>query len=315
MLITGAVPNPSGVLQINMAPDGILRRRRRLELAAAQRAAPSSKIIDLVLNLSEAVTVTGGVPTLTLANGGTAVYSGGSGSSGLIFSYTLPAGQTVSSLTVKAVQLLNGAIIADNGGISANLSGALTNLVEIIAESGRGPTSRSPTDIIAPSTSDPLTPANPTGSAGFALPGSSAPTNTVSVPGIAFANPLFSLVAPGATAPGLIGDGGFVQQSIASGLQATLGHLPNSNQGGDMLAATNNNNHVGVALLVNCMASSLSRQPMAIAARWVADGIAFRQPITVGHSSAWLSERGDRCDQGRNRGCGVLGSDRKTGSG
>ena len=238
-------------------------------------ASASAKIITLTLDLSEAVTVTGGVPTLLLANGGTAVYSGGSGSSDLTFSYTLGTGQAASSLAVTAVQL-NGANIVDNAGVSANLSGALTNPVEIIAESGRGPTATLPTDIIAPSTPDSLTAADLPGSAGFVLPGGSASTNTVPVPGIAFANPIFSLVAPGATNPGLMGEGGFVQQSVASASQATLGHLPNSNQGGDMLAATNGNNHVGVALGINYMASSFAAAAIGnSSAMAVADGSHF----------------------------------------
>ena len=52
--------------------------------------------MTLTLNMSEAVTVTGGTPTLTLNDGGTATYTGGSGTNALTFSYTVGAGQNTS---------------------------------------------------------------------------------------------------------------------------------------------------------------------------------------------------------------------------
>ena len=48
----------------------------------------AGKVLTLTLNLSEAVNVTG-TPTLTLNDGGTATYIGGSGTSALTFSYTV----------------------------------------------------------------------------------------------------------------------------------------------------------------------------------------------------------------------------------
>ena len=62
--------------------------------------------------MSEAVTVntTGGTPTLTLNDGGTATYTGGSGTSALTFSYTVLAGQNTADLMVSAANL-NGATI------------------------------------------------------------------------------------------------------------------------------------------------------------------------------------------------------------
>ena len=72
--------------------------------------------------MSENVTVNtaGGTPTLTLNDGGTATYTGGSGTSALTFSYTVGAGQNTSGLAATAVNL-NGATIT-NGGNTANLS-------------------------------------------------------------------------------------------------------------------------------------------------------------------------------------------------
>ena len=83
--------------------------------------------MTLTLNLSEAVTVAGGTPTLTLNDGGTATYSGGSGTNALTFSYTVAAGQNTSDLAVTAVNL-NAATITDGAGNAANLS--LTGLTQ-----------------------------------------------------------------------------------------------------------------------------------------------------------------------------------------
>ena len=83
-------------------------------------------MVTLTVNLSEAVTVAGGTPTLTLNDGGTATYTGGSGSNALTFSYTVGAGQNTGDLTVTSFNL-NGATLQDAAGNSANLAGAVTN--------------------------------------------------------------------------------------------------------------------------------------------------------------------------------------------
>ena len=67
------------------------------------------------------MTVAGGTPTLTLNDGGTATYTGGSGTSALTFSYTVGAGQNTAALTATAVNL-NSATITDGAGNAANLS-------------------------------------------------------------------------------------------------------------------------------------------------------------------------------------------------
>ena len=59
----------------------------------------AGKVLTLTLNMSEAVNVTG-TPTLTLNDGGTASYVSGSGSSALVFSYTVAAGQNTAALQV-----------------------------------------------------------------------------------------------------------------------------------------------------------------------------------------------------------------------
>jgi hypothetical protein len=84
-------------------------------------------VVTLTVNLSEAVTVAGGTPTLTLNDGGTATYTSGSGSNALTFSYTVAAGQNTPNLAVTAVNL-NSATVADTTGNAANLTGASTAL-------------------------------------------------------------------------------------------------------------------------------------------------------------------------------------------
>ena len=86
--------------------------------------------VTLTLDMNEVVTVntTGGKPTLTLNDGGTATYTSGSGTNALTFSYTVAAGQTTAALAATAVNL-NGATVSDGAGNAANLS--LTGLTQI----------------------------------------------------------------------------------------------------------------------------------------------------------------------------------------
>ena len=78
--------------------------------------------MSFTVDLSEVVTVSGGVPTLTLNDGGTATYVSGSGTGALVFAYTVTAGNSnVASLAATAVNL-NGATIANGANAQANLS-------------------------------------------------------------------------------------------------------------------------------------------------------------------------------------------------
>ena len=81
----------------------------------------AGKTAALTLNLNEAVTVTGGTPTLSLNDGGVATYTSGSGSKALTFSYSVAAGQNTAALTTTAINL-NSATIADGAGNVVNLS-------------------------------------------------------------------------------------------------------------------------------------------------------------------------------------------------
>ncbi|MDR3473756.1 MAG: hypothetical protein P4M09_19040, partial [Devosia sp.] len=87
----------------------------------------AGKAVTMTLTLSEAVTVAGGTPTLTLNDGGTASYASGSGTGSLVFSTTVAAGQSTAALAATAVNL-NGATIKDATGNAASLT--LTGLTQ-----------------------------------------------------------------------------------------------------------------------------------------------------------------------------------------
>src|SRR5258708_30139435 len=61
---------------------------------------------------------------LARTDGGTATYTGGSGTSALTFSYTVAAGQNTPDLTVTALNL-NGGTITDVVGNTAIVNGAV----------------------------------------------------------------------------------------------------------------------------------------------------------------------------------------------
>ena len=81
------------------------------------------KTVTYTLTMSEAVTVntSGGTPTFSLNDGGTATYVSGSGTNALTFSYTVLAGQSAADLMISTVNL-NGATVQDGAGNAANLS-------------------------------------------------------------------------------------------------------------------------------------------------------------------------------------------------
>ena len=109
--------------------------------------------ITLTVNFSAAVTVTG-APTLTLNDGGTATYTGGSGTSALTFRYTVGASDSsVSALAITQVNLPGGATIKDGSGNAADLSNALATFFNLaVDQSSPGPTLSSITE--SPSTGD-----------------------------------------------------------------------------------------------------------------------------------------------------------------
>ena len=122
-----AIPTSYGQVYVGFAGSGYAYLSSNGPSVAAIAISPPSgleetgAVITLTLAMSEVVTVAGGTPTLTLNDGGTATYTGGSGTDSLTFSYTVAAGQNTSALTATAANL-NGATITDSGGNAANLS-------------------------------------------------------------------------------------------------------------------------------------------------------------------------------------------------
>ena len=128
IFLSGAVTNPAGTLQIDTtAPvvTSVVTSGPGID-GSGNGDVNAGHVITLTVNMSEAVTVAGGTPTLSLSNGGTASYTGGTGTSVLSFSYTVGAGQDTGDLAVTSFNL-NGATLQDAASNSANLSGAVTN--------------------------------------------------------------------------------------------------------------------------------------------------------------------------------------------
>ena len=117
---------PSGTLQIDtMTPTVASVAASGTGITNGNGDLNAGHVVTLTLTMSEVVTVAGGTPTLTLNDGATAIFTGGSGSNVLTFSYTVGPGQNTPNLKISAVNL-NGATIADSAGNNANFSGTLT---------------------------------------------------------------------------------------------------------------------------------------------------------------------------------------------
>jgi VCBS repeat-containing protein len=86
----------------------------------------AGSVATITLTMNEAVKVSGGSPTLSLNDGGIASYdTAHSTSTSLVFDYTVASGQYTQALAVTGISL-NGAMVSDAFGGSANFSGALT---------------------------------------------------------------------------------------------------------------------------------------------------------------------------------------------
>ena len=119
--LSGAVKTFSG-LQI----DPVLPAVTQVTASPATGTELVGNTITLTLGFNEAVTVTG-TPTLSLNDGDTATYVGGSGTSALTFKTTVASTDTsTSALAITGVNLPSGASIKDASGVAANLAGAVT---------------------------------------------------------------------------------------------------------------------------------------------------------------------------------------------
>ncbi len=82
----------------------------------------AGKTVTIKLALSQAVKVTG-APTLTLSDGGVAIYAAGSGTTTLTFTYTVAAGQNTSALAITNLNLPTGSSITTTAGATTYLTG------------------------------------------------------------------------------------------------------------------------------------------------------------------------------------------------
>jgi hypothetical protein len=97
-------------------------------VGSSQGTFQTGNLIAITLTMSEAVTVSGGTPTLTV-NGGTATYDAlQSTATALVFDYTVRASDRGSTLAITNVSQ-NGAVVKESAGNTADLSGALTTLL------------------------------------------------------------------------------------------------------------------------------------------------------------------------------------------
>lgn len=119
--LSGAVNyQPAGILKIDTVVPTVSSIVASGDgIDAGNGSLTTDKVVTLTVNMTEVVTVSG-VPTLSLGNGGTANFTGGSGSSALTFSYTVVAGQDTPNLTISSFNL-NGGSVVDAAGNSANL--------------------------------------------------------------------------------------------------------------------------------------------------------------------------------------------------
>jgi Bacterial Ig domain len=92
-------------------------------------------VVTITINMSEAVTVTGSAPTLVLNDGGSATYTGGSGTKALTFKYTVKStDRDVSTLAISAIKLPAGTTILDGAGNAANMTGTVHSFVGLAVD-------------------------------------------------------------------------------------------------------------------------------------------------------------------------------------
>lgn len=126
--LVGAVTNPDGILQIDTTAPEI----------SGITAAPTTGIetagagIALTLGFNEAVTVSGGTPTLALNNGGSATYDAAAtvalhDPTKLAFDYLVSGGDNPTATLAVTGANLNGAAITDLAGNAADLSNVNTS--------------------------------------------------------------------------------------------------------------------------------------------------------------------------------------------
>lgn len=143
---SGASPDFSGALK-SFPNIGVLTPATTVTSAAASPSSGTEEpgdVITLTYTMSRAVTVTGGTPTLTLNDGGTATYDAAATAAlgdptKLVFSYAVHADYNVHNVDSLAVtqENLNGAVISDGSARGApDLSGMTTSFANLAVNVG-----------------------------------------------------------------------------------------------------------------------------------------------------------------------------------
>ncbi len=134
--LAGAVGNPAGVVIV----DTVAPTVTSVTTTPGSGTLMAGQSVAFMVSTSEAVIVTGGSPTLTLNDGGTAIYdAAASTSNNLVFRHTVLAGQNSADLAVSSLNL-NGASINDPAGNPLTLAGALTNPAGVLTVDTTAPT-------------------------------------------------------------------------------------------------------------------------------------------------------------------------------
>ena len=137
--LSGAVGNPAGTLQVDTAAPIVTG----IATSPRSGAVGAGRVVTLTLTTSEAVTVAGGTPTLSLGNGGTATFDAASSTrTRLAFTYAVALGQDTADLAIIAANL-NGASVVDGAGNTTKLSGAVGSPPGVLKIDTTAPTVRS----------------------------------------------------------------------------------------------------------------------------------------------------------------------------
>ncbi len=124
----GATANPSGTLAVDTTVPAVTGvAASGAGISGGSGTLGVGAVVTLTLDTSEAVVVAGGVPVLTLNDGGTARYVSGSGSAALVFIGTVAAGEATADLAVTGITLPVGTTITNAAGNAAELGGAAAN--------------------------------------------------------------------------------------------------------------------------------------------------------------------------------------------
>ena len=112
--LTGQAANLTGASNagLGVQVDSILPTVASVSPSPSTADLNAGKTVSITLNMSEPVVVKG-APSLSLNDGGVAVYAGGSGTSALTFTYTVTPGENTASLAITKVNLPSGSSIQD----------------------------------------------------------------------------------------------------------------------------------------------------------------------------------------------------------